>query len=82
MVRIVHLERSPLAFADDVKGVAHIDAHRFVLGRVVDLVLANELKLSVLVALIEAQPPLGERDAKAVVFGILELAHHPHLGIG
>ena len=62
------------AFADQIKRIAGGHAHGFVARRVINRVLADELQLPVAIAAIKAQFAGGQRDAKLVGLGVLELA--------
>ena len=79
---LLHLVVGLLALARDIESVARIDADGFVLGRVVNLVLAGEFELPVLIAAVETHAALGQRHPQVVRFGVDELAHHPHVRIG
>src|SRR5258708_30119891 len=68
-----------LALAEDVEGIASVYADHFILGRVVDGVLADELQAAVSVAAVKAKASLGQRDAEMIGFGVLQLLHHPDL---
>ena len=70
------------AFARDIEGVARIHADGFVLGCVVDLVLAGEFQLPVLVAAVETHAALGQRHSQVIGFAVDEFPHHPHVRIG
>src|SRR5437667_9014406 len=59
------------ALADQVEGVAHLDLHALVLGRVVDPVLADELLAAGRVGLVHAHLALGQRHAEPVVLRVL-----------
>src|SRR2546422_5117137 len=59
------LEIGLLALADDVKGIADVQAEGFILGRVVDAVLTNELHPTLGVGLIDAHRARGHGDAQA-----------------
>ncbi len=63
----------------DVKGVAQQQPHHLVLGRVVNRVLAHELRHALAVALEHAHAPGGQRDADVVLLRVLELDAHLHL---
>src|SRR5215831_15200623 len=78
----VNAVRDPAAFSYSVKSVAGIEPDGLVGGRVVDLVLAGELELPVIVPAVEAHSPLGQRHAQIVYFAVLELLHHPDFGVG
>src|SRR3989475_7113405 len=61
------------ALADQVEGVAHLDLHALVLGRVVDPVLADELLAARAVGLVDTNLALGQRQAEAVLLAVLDL---------
>jgi hypothetical protein len=71
-----------LALADDVEGVASVEAQGFVLGSVIDRIFADELKVPVGIASVETQAAFGKRDAKMVGLRVLELLHHKNFRIG
>src|SRR6267143_1049702 len=60
--------------ADHVEGVAHLDHHALVPGRVVDPVLADELLAAGGVGLVDADLALGQRQAEAGFLAVLVVA--------
>src|SRR3979411_1217149 len=56
------------ALAGKIKGIARIDAHRFVARSVVNYIFAGELDLAVTVATVEAHATLGQRHSQVVNF--------------
>src|SRR5690242_8351988 len=65
-----------------VERVAGIKTNRFVFGRVVNVVLSGEFELAIIVAPVEANPPLRKRHAQMILGAVLELLHNPDFGIG
>lgn len=55
------------ALAGQVEGVAGIETDSFILGRVVDVVLAGKLELAVIVAAVETHPALRQGHAEMVL---------------
>ena len=71
---VVGGELGLLALADDVERAAELHQQLFILGRVLDDVFADEF-IGVVrrVFLVNPQPPGGQRDAQAVLLGVLDL---------
>src|SRR5712664_303965 len=70
------------ALPGHVEGVAGIEADGFVLWGVADVVLAGELKLTIIVAPIETHASFWKGHAKMVLGAVFELLHDPNFGVG
>ena len=70
------------ALADHVEGVAHLDHHALVPGRVVDPVLADELLAAGGVGLVDADLALGQRQAEPVLLAVLDVEVDADLLVG
>src|ERR1700675_3967868 len=70
------------ALPGHVEGVAGIEADGLVLWGVVDVVLAGELELTVIVAPIETHASFWKRHAKMILGAVFELLHDPNFGVG
>src|SRR5258708_24264164 len=70
------------ALAGHVEGVAGIEANGFVLWGVVDVILAGELELTIIVAPIETHPSFWKGHAKMILGAVFKLLHDPNFGIG
>src|ERR1700675_2279705 len=70
------------ALPGHVEGVAGIEADGLVLWGVVDVVLAGELELTVIVAPIETHASFWKRHAKMILGTVFELLHDPNFGVG
>ena len=74
------VDLTPLA--DHVEGRAELHAHRLVLRRVLDAVLADELHGSVArIGLADPHPACGKRDAEAAVLVVAEAQVHIDLPV-
>ena len=71
-----------MALARKVERVPRIDADQFVLGGVIDFVLAGEFQLPSIIPAVESHSSLGQGHAQVIVAAVLELLHHPHFRIG
>src|SRR5690349_2411863 len=70
----VDVEAHLAPLADDIERRAELHAHGFILGRVIDLVLTDELEAVVrLVELRHAQSSRGQRHAESKLLVVLEL---------
>src|SRR5260370_1031567 len=80
------IEISPVfcsaALPGQVKCAAGIQADSLVLGRVVNIVFARELELSIIVPPIETHSPFWKRHTEMIRGAVLQLLHHPYLRIG
>lgn len=82
MVVVADIETHPFALAHKVEGAAGGDPDGFILGGVIDVVLADEFQLPVSVAPIEAQAAFGQRHAQMIGFRIYKFMPDPDLFIG
>src|SRR6266850_1192962 len=70
------------AFPGHVEGVAGIEADGLVFGGVVDVILARELELTIIVAPIETHASFWKGHAEMILGAVFELLHDPNFGIG
>src|SRR5262249_14636847 len=77
----VELEVRAMALTGEVEGVSGVEANRFILGRVINVILAGEFQLAVFIAAIKTDAASRQWHADLVVGAILELLHHPNLWI-
>src|SRR6266705_3175734 len=70
------------ALSGHVKCAPGIQTDSLVLGRVVDIVLACELELSIVVTAVETDSPFWKRHTEMIRGAVFELLHHPYLRIG
>src|SRR5260370_34964372 len=67
------------ALPGHIKCTAGIQANRLVLGSVVNIVLAGELELPIVIAALEPHAPFWKRLTYIIRAAGFELLHHPNL---
>ena len=72
------LEVGLVALGDDVEGVADLEVQRFVLRRVADAILADELHAALRVGLVDAHRARRHRHPQSGLLLVLELVIHLH----
>ena len=79
VTRRQHLVVDLLSFGDDVERIADLHTHIFILRCVVDLVLTDELLISFVVLLVQANGSGRQRHAELVRLRIAKLHVHANL---
>src|SRR5712672_2019328 len=75
---VVGPELHPAALPGHVKRAAGIQPESLVLWRVVNIVLAREFQLPIIVAPVEAHSPFWQRHPQMIPRAVFELLHHPY----